>query len=76
MSAARHWLAVHRKLVVFVVGAALTACIQAFGTNNPWVSLGVLVATGAGVYQAPNASPAPIPPSAATAVRPPEQQQR
>lgn len=53
------WIAVHRKLIVFIVGAVLTAAIHTWGTDNTWVSLGILVATGAGVYGAPNQQPAP-----------------
>jgi len=51
---ARAWAAVHRKLVVAVVGAALTLAIQAWGTENIWVSFGILAATSLGVYGAPN----------------------
>lgn len=52
------WLAIHKKLAVFITGAALTLAVQAWGADNPWVSLAVLAATGLGVYQAPN-RPAP-----------------
>ena len=54
MSAVRAWIAVHRKLVVAIVGAALTLSIQVWGTSNAWVSFGVLAATSLGVYGAPN----------------------
>ena len=54
MIRARAWVAKHRKLVVFAAGAVLTVAIQIWGTSNPYVSLGILIATGAGVYQAPN----------------------
>lgn len=61
MTAAKRWIAVHRKLVVAGVGAALTLSIQVWGTNNVWVSFGVLAATSLGVYGAPNQA-APEPP--------------
>jgi hypothetical protein len=38
-----------------VVGAALSLAIEKWGTGNEWVSLGILLATGFGVYEAPNA---------------------
>ena len=58
------WIAVHRKLVVAVVGAALTLSIQVWGTSNVWVSFGILAATSLGVYGAPNQpAPAPQPPA-------------
>lgn len=53
------WIAGHRKLIVAVVGAALTVAIQAWGTENPWVSLAVLAASSLGVYAAPNRTPPP-----------------
>ena len=60
MTRVKAWLAVHRKLVVAVVGAALTLSIQVWGTSNVWVSFGVLAATSLGVYGAPNqAAPPP-----------------
>ncbi len=55
----RAWLAGHRKLAVAVAGAALTVALQAWGPGNPWVSMAVLAATSAGVYQAPNRPPPP-----------------
>lgn len=58
MKAVTDWIAVHRKIIVFIVGAALTLAIEKWGTSNEWVSLGIIVATGLGVYGAPNA-PAP-----------------
>ena len=54
MTAARRWYATHRKLVVAVVGAALTLAVQVWGTSNVWVSFGILAATSLGVYGAPN----------------------
>jgi hypothetical protein len=51
------WIAAHRKLLVIIIGAALTVSIQVWGTNNPYVSLAVLAATSYGVYQAPNVKP-------------------
>ena len=64
MSRVTAWIAVHRKLVVAVVGAALTLSIQVWGTDNVWVSFGILAATSLGVYGAPNqAAPAPQPPA-------------
>ena len=65
MGAVRHWVAVHRKLVVAVVGAALTLSIQVWGTSNVWVSFAVLAATSLGVYGAPNAAPPPVAPARA-----------
>ena len=56
MTRVKAWLAVHRKLVVAVVGAALTLSIQVWGTGNVWVSFGILAATSLGVYGAPNAA--------------------
>ena len=64
MTRARAWLATHRKLVVAVVGAALTLAIQVWGTSNVWVSFGVLAATSLGVYGAPNQAPPPAAPRA------------
>ena len=70
MKRARAWYATHRKLIVAIVGAALTLAIQVWGTSNVWVSFGILAATSLGVYGAPNTTPAPsraektlIPPS-------------
>ena len=63
MTAARRWFGGHRKLVVAIVGAALTLAIQVWGTCNVWVSFGILAATSLGVYGAPN-QPAPAPPRA------------
>lgn len=63
------WIAVHRKTVVFVAGLALTIAIQVWGTDNPYVSLAVLVATGLGVYHAPN-EPAPAKAPAGTGAEP------
>lgn len=54
MPGVARWVAEHRKLIVFVIGLALTAAIQVWGTSNPYVSLAILVATGLGIYQAPN----------------------
>jgi hypothetical protein len=67
------WAAVHRKLVVAVIGAALTLAIQVWGTGNPWVSFAILAATSLGVYGAPNQAPpsAPPPRAAKTLIRPP-----
>ena len=62
MTVVRAWLATHRKLVVAVVGAALTLAIQVWGTSNVWVSFGVLAATSLGVYGAPNQPAAPSAP--------------
>jgi hypothetical protein len=64
MKAVRTWIDEHRKIVVYVVGAALSLAIEKWGTGNEWVSLGILLATGFGVYEAPNepvaaAAPAP-----------------
>lgn len=46
---ARYW-----KLIVFIIGAALTVALQVWGPDNGWVSLGVLIATALGIYQVPN----------------------
>jgi hypothetical protein len=62
------WIAGHRKLVVAVVGAALTLAIQLWGTQNVWVSFAILTATSLGVYGAPN-TPAPGPSAAHPAHR-------
>jgi hypothetical protein len=65
MKAVRTWIDEHRKIVVYVVGAALSLAIEKWGTGNEWVSLGILLATGFGVYEAPNepaaGQPAPAP---------------
>ena len=73
MGAVRHWVAVHRKLVVAVVGAALTLSIQVWGTSNPWVSFAILAATSLGVYGAPNQAPPAAAPGRAekTLIQPP-----
>ncbi len=59
------WIAAHRKLIVAVVGAALTLAIQVWGTGNPWVSFAILAATSLGVYGAPNQAPPSVPPARA-----------
>ena len=65
MTAARDWIARHRKLIVGVLGFTLTWAIQQYGADNPWVALAVGAATVAGIYGAPNrpapAKPAPPP---------------
>lgn len=48
------WIAAHRKLLAAIAGAALTIALQVWGPDNPWVSLAVLAASAAGVYQLPN----------------------
>lgn len=48
------WIAGHRKLLAAAAGAAVTFALQYWGPGNPWVSLAVLAATTAGVYQVPN----------------------
>lgn len=55
------WVAQHRKLIVAVLGAAVTVAVQVWGTSNPYVSLAVLAATTFGIYQAPNADPVAAP---------------
>lgn len=81
VNAAADWLARHRKLVVFAVGAALTVAAQAWGSDNAWVSLAVAVATGLGIYQVPNrpapgsrrgtpSAPSPPPPAAGPGIGP------
>ena len=71
MAGLQRWIAAHRKLVVAVVGAAVTVAVQVWGTSNPYVSLAVLAATSLGVYGAPN-QPAPAPPRAEkTLISPP-----
>ena len=62
---AETWVAVHRKVIVAVTGAALTLAIQVWGTSNPWVSFAVLAATSLGVYGAPNQAPPPAVPARA-----------
>jgi hypothetical protein len=60
------WVQVHRKLLVFIIGAALTIAIQIWGTGNLYVSAAILVATGLGLYRAPNETPAAkVPPPSA-----------
>ncbi len=54
MAAISNWVAAHRKLVVFVVGIAAELATERWGTANEWVSLGIAIATGLGIYQAPN----------------------
>lgn len=62
------WIAQHRKLIAAVAGAVVTVVVQVWGTNTPWVTALILIATAAGVYRAPNdpqtAPAAPTPPSA------------
>jgi hypothetical protein len=65
------WIAAHRKLVVAVVGAALTLAIQEWGTGNVWVSFAILAATSLGVYGAPNQSPPAVPSRAEKTLMPP-----
>lgn len=70
MTGIKEFIAERRKIIVFIVGAALTLAIEKWGTSNEWVSLGIILATGLGVYGAPNApaagepTPAPAPPAA------------
>ena len=74
MTRVKAWLAIHRKLLVAVVGAALTLSIQVWGTDNVWVSFGILAATSLGVYGAPNAAqspPGPPPRAEKTLINPP-----
>lgn len=59
MDKAAAWIAAHRKLIVAVVGAAITVSVQVWGTNNPYVSLAILAATSLGIYGAPNDLPVP-----------------
>ena len=49
--------------------AALSLAIEKWGTANEWVSLGIILATGLGVYEAPNV-PAPVKPEPAPAAVP------
>ena len=69
----RAWTVVHRKLIVALVGAALTLAIQVWGTSNVWVSFAVLAATSLGVYGAPNAAPPPPPRAEKTLIPPAEE---
>jgi hypothetical protein len=77
VSKVRQWVAAHRKLIVSLAGMALTVALQVWGPDNPYVSLGVLVATSLGVYGAPNrdeppsASPLLAAPAAAPSASPP-----
>lgn len=75
MTAAQDWIAVHRKLIVVIVGTGITLAIQAWGTENIWVSFAILAATSLGVYEAPNkpatGQPAPASPPPVAPVVPP-----
>jgi hypothetical protein len=75
MSGLQEFIARNRKIIAFVVGAALTLAIEKWGTANEWVSLGILLATGLGVYQVPNtpapAEPTPVPAPPAAVPDPP-----
>ena len=72
MDRVQAWVAVHRKLVVAVTGAALTLSIQVWGTSNVWVSFAILATTSLGVYGAPNqAAAAPPPRAEKTLISPP-----
>jgi hypothetical protein len=68
VGAVRAWVAAHRKLIVALVGAGLTLAIQYWGTENLWVSFGILAASSLGVYQVPN-TPQPGPSAAHPAHR-------
>jgi hypothetical protein len=73
MPGAVRWITNHRKLVIFIVGVALTAAIHAWGTGNPYVSLAVLAATGLGFYQTPDkAAPAKTGAGPVTVTPPPD----
>jgi hypothetical protein len=61
------WYAQHRKLVVFILGAALTLATDIWGPSNHWIQFGALALTGLGVYQFRN-DPLEVP--AATPVQP------
>jgi hypothetical protein len=52
------WIAVHRKVLVFVAGTVLEVAVQVWGSSNVYVAMGILVATGLGIYQVPNAGSA------------------
>lgn len=75
MKAVQDWIAVHRKLIVAIVGAGITLATLAWGTENVWVSFAILAATSLGVYEAPNApapgQPVPAAPAPAAPVPPP-----
>jgi hypothetical protein len=71
----RAWIAAHRKVLVFVAGTVLEVAIQVWGSSNVYVAMGILAATGLGIYQVPNAGaaataaaarPAAVPPPAPT----------
>ena len=48
------WVSVHRKLLAYIAGIALTAAVHTWGTANPYVALALLAATGLGIHQVPN----------------------
>lgn len=52
------WIAVHRKVLVFAAGTVLEVAVQVWGSSNVYVAMGILVATGLGIYQVPNAGSA------------------
>jgi hypothetical protein len=62
----RAWIAVHRKVLVFVAGTVLEVAVQIWGSSNVYVAMGILAATGLGIYQVPNAGSAAAAAAAAT----------
>jgi hypothetical protein len=68
MGTVETWIAVHRKFLVALAGAAVTAIGFAW-PDAPWVGVIVAFATALGVNQVPNspapAEPEPVPADAA-----------
>lgn len=48
------WIAQHRKLIVYVLGAALVALQHQLGTTPAWLPVVLAVLTGVGINQVPN----------------------
>jgi len=44
----------YSKFIVALVGVAVMGFTFALGADNPWVQVGVSLATALGVYQVPN----------------------
>jgi hypothetical protein len=63
------WARVHRKFLVAIAGAALTAIGFAF-PDSPWLPVVIAVGSAFGVNQVPNA-PQPAKPQPAPADAPP-----
>jgi uncharacterized membrane protein len=48
------WIAVHRKAITAVAGAAVAFAVAQWGTGNHWVTLAVMLLSALGVYAVPN----------------------